>query len=97
MPTHVIVGGHLRVDPATRADYLAGCLAVVERARSADGCLDFAISADPIDPGRINVYERWESQQAVDAFRGSGPDADQTLAILDADVTEWDASRGRRP
>ncbi|MDT7571120.1 MAG: hypothetical protein QOE05_1294, partial [Actinomycetota bacterium] len=73
----VIVAGHLVVDPAERAGYLEGCQDVVELARSTEGCLDFAISADLTDPGRVNVYERWESQEAVEAFRGDGVSGDQ--------------------
>lgn len=41
----------------------------VEQGRRAAGCLDIAISADLIDPGRINIFERWESQEAVETFR----------------------------
>ena len=69
----VIVAGHITVEPDQREGDLAGCVAVVEQARRAAGCLDFAISADLTDAGRINIFERWESQAAVDAFRGSGP------------------------
>ena len=32
--------------------------------------LDFAISADLGDPRRVNVYERWESEEAVELSRG---------------------------
>ena len=67
----VIVAGHITVEPQQRESYLAGCVSVVERARGAAGCLDFAITADPIDPGRVNVFERWESQDALETFRGS--------------------------
>jgi quinol monooxygenase YgiN len=66
------------IDPERRESYLAACVPVVERARRANGCLDFALSVDPVEPGRINVFERWESQQAVEAFRGSGPSEDQS-------------------
>jgi hypothetical protein len=45
-------------------------------ARITAGCLDFALSADLIAPGRINVLERRESQAAVEAFRGSGVDGE---------------------
>ena len=69
----VIVAGHITVEPQQRESYLAGCVSVVERARGAAGCLDFAITADPIDPGRVNVFERWESQEAVKTFRRRGP------------------------
>ncbi|HEY0636599.1 MAG TPA: antibiotic biosynthesis monooxygenase family protein [Pseudonocardiaceae bacterium] len=92
----VIVAGHLVVDPEGRESYLAGCAGVVERARRAPGCLDFAVAADLVDPGRIVVYERWESRAAVEAFRGSGPGDDQATAIRAADVAEYDVA-GVRP
>ena len=82
----VIVAGHITVEPQQRESYLAGCVSVVERARGAAGCLDFAITADPIDPGRVNVFERWESQEALEAFRGSGPGNEQGAAMLSVSV-----------
>ena len=91
----VIVAGHLTVEPGQRGDYLAGCVAVVEQARTTGGCLDFAISADLLDPGRINIFERWESQAAVEAFRGSGPSDDQGAAIQSAEMAEYDISETR--
>lgn len=86
----VIVAGHLVVDPATREQYLDGCKAVVEQARVAPGCLDFAITADLLDANRINLFERWESRDAVEAFRGSGVDDEQGRMILGASVEEYD-------
>lgn len=86
----VIVAGHLIVDPTQRQSYLADCASVVQQARRAAGCLDFAITADLVDPGRINIFERWESQSAVEAFRGSGPSDEQSAAMLAASVAEYD-------
>jgi quinol monooxygenase YgiN len=60
----VIVAGRITVDPEQRESYLAGSIGVVEKARRAAGCLDFAIMADLLDPGRVNLFERWESQAA---------------------------------
>ena len=91
----VIVAGHLIVEPAQRHDYLASCVNVVRQARTAEGCLDFALSADLIDAGRINILERWESQAAVDAFRGSGVDGEQGAAIVSASVAEYDVDAVR--
>ena len=45
----VIVSGHLIVGIEVRDDYLAGCADVVEQARRAPGCLDFALSGDLLD------------------------------------------------
>jgi len=86
----IIVAGHITVEPQQREAYLAGCVSVVDQARRAAGCLDFSITADLIDPGRINVFERWESQAAVEAFRGSGPSDEQGAAMLSASVAEYD-------
>jgi quinol monooxygenase YgiN len=85
----VIVAGALLVDPATRADYLRGCEEVVAAARRAPGCLDFALSPDLLDPGRINVYERWRSREELHRFRGSGPADEQSQALLDVRVGEY--------
>jgi quinol monooxygenase YgiN len=91
----VIVAGHITVDPEQRADYLAGCDAVVRQARQALGCLDFAISADLLDPARVNIFERWASQEAVEAFRGSGPSDEQGAAIQSAAMAEYDIGETR--
>ncbi|BAD56766.1 antibiotic biosynthesis monooxygenase [Nocardia farcinica] len=91
----IVVAGHLVVDPAQRADYLAGCAEVVAQARAARGCLDFAIGPDLVDPARINVYERWATAADVAAFRGSGPGGEQRAAIRAASVSEYDVSAER--
>jgi len=85
----VIVAGHITVESHQREAYLAGCVSVVEQARRATGCLDFAITADLLDSSRINIFERWESQAAVETFRGSGPSDDQSAAIVSASVAEF--------
>ena len=86
----IIVAGHLRVDPQDRDAYLAGCESVVVAARTSKGCLDFTISADPIEDDRINVYEAWESVDAVEAFRGDGPESGQENMIVGADVSQYE-------
>jgi quinol monooxygenase YgiN len=91
----VIVAGHITVEPQQREAYLAGCVSVVEQARGTAGCLDFAITTDLIDPGRVNIFERWASQAAVDAFRGSGPSDEQGAAMRSASVAEYDVAAVR--
>ena len=91
-----IVSGIIRVDEAERDHYLAGCLEVVVAARATEGCIDFHISADPIESDRINVYEQWESVAAVEAFRGSGPSDEQAAAIRDASVWQHEVASSAR-
>ena len=92
----VIVAGHITVEPQQREPYLAGCVRIVEQARRAVGCLDVAICADLVDPGRVNIFERWGSQTALEAFRRGAPDTEQRLAMLTVCVQAYDiADAGR--
>ncbi|MEV2274727.1 antibiotic biosynthesis monooxygenase family protein [Nocardiopsis sp. NPDC049922] len=92
-----IIAGSISVDPSDRDAYLRGCSAIVEQARSAPGCLDFALSADPLDPARINVYERWESEADLERFRGSGPSEDQEGQIVSASMARYVISSVQAP
>ncbi len=86
----IIVAGHVTVDPEQREAHLAGSISIVEKARQADGCLDFAMTADPLDPSRLNLFERWESQEAVKAFRRRAPRNKHRAAMLSVSVAEYD-------
>jgi quinol monooxygenase YgiN len=86
----VIVAGHITVDPEQRESYLAGRMRVVEKGRRLDGCFDAAITADLLDRGRVSLFERWESQAAVEPFRRSGPGDKQRAAMLSVSVAECD-------
>ncbi len=88
----VIVAGHITVEPLQRESYLASCVSVVERARGAAGCLDIAITADSVDPGRVNIFERWESQAALDTARGNAPGFEQAEAMLSVSVADYDVA-----
>jgi quinol monooxygenase YgiN len=85
----IVVAGALTVDAARREGYLEGCVDVVIAARSAPGCLDFALSADLLDPARINVFERWASEEDLQRFRGGGPGEGQRAALVRVDVGEY--------
>jgi quinol monooxygenase YgiN len=77
----LIVAGHFAVDPADRDAFLAGREESMRATRTEGGCLEYVMSADPIDPTRVVLFERWADQSAFDAHmaeiakapRGSGP------------------------
>jgi quinol monooxygenase YgiN len=45
-----------------------------------------------VQPDRINIFERWESRAAVEAFRGTGPSDEQRGAMLSASVAEYEVA-----
>jgi quinol monooxygenase YgiN len=88
----IIVAGSIYVRPSRRDTFVAASLEAVAAARRAPGCLDFVVAADPVDPDRVNVYERWETDAAVEEFRGDGPGPDLTADIVRADVARYTIS-----
>ena len=99
----IIIAGHLRVAATEREQYLAAVAEVAVQARRAPGCLDFVQSADPIDPERINIYERWDDDDVLASFRTSGGDegdagaAASTPAVLGAEVSKFRISSVEAP
>ena len=93
----IIVAGWLAVAPEGRDAYLEGCAEAVRLAREAAGCLEYALGADLLDPGRVTVYERWESDEDLERFRGSGPSDEQAAQILGASVARYRISAVEAP
>jgi hypothetical protein len=48
--------------------------------------------ADLIDPGRVNLFERWESQAALETARGNAPGFEQAEAMLSVSVADYDVA-----
>jgi quinol monooxygenase YgiN len=93
----IIVAGTLTVDAADRERYLAAVADVARQARAFPGCLDFVQAADPIDGERINVFERWESDEDLERFRTSGGPELDTPPLLDAAVHKYRISGVEQP
>ncbi len=82
----IIVSGRIYVRPGARENFLTRSAAAVAQARRTNGCLDFVVSADPVESDRVNVYEEWESEEALLRFRGDGPGEDLSSSIVRAKV-----------
>ncbi len=64
--TIAIVQGVFSVSPEARERFLEASLDGMRSARSEDGCLEYVLAADPIDPGRVVLSERWASVEDLD-------------------------------
>ena len=72
----IIVGGTFEVEPDQREEFIASRHDLMRASRSEAGCLEYTFSADPIEPHRVLLFERWESQSDLDAHlagMGAGP------------------------
>jgi quinol monooxygenase YgiN len=84
----IIVSGRIHVRLGFRTEFLKLSAEAITTARRTEGCRDFVVAADPIEPDRVNVYEEWETEEALQKFRGEGPGQDLSSLILTAEVTQ---------
>ncbi|MGI0151898.1 MAG: putative quinol monooxygenase [Thermoplasmata archaeon] len=61
----LIVAGHFDVDPAEREKFIAERDEAMRKSRAEEGCHVYAMSPDPLDAGRVLLFERWESKEAL--------------------------------
>ena len=65
----IIISGKIYVDEDRREKYIAEFTDLMARARKHEGCIDLVIAADPLEGDRINNYEAWESEEALQKWR----------------------------
>ena len=85
----IIIAGYLRTAAGDRSRYLDAVADVAVLARRAEGCLDFVQAADPLDPERIHIFERWATDEDVERFRTSGGPELDAPPLLSGDVHKY--------
>ncbi|MBW8826081.1 MAG: antibiotic biosynthesis monooxygenase [Acidobacteria bacterium] len=75
-----IVTGVFQLDPSDVDAFLESRKAAMKNSRAEKGCLEYVMAADPLDPGRVILSERWESRADLDAhiaaMRSAPPEPD---------------------
>lgn len=92
----IIIAGHTLTELVGRDAAVRAFSDMVERARKHDGCLDFSISADPVDAERTNLFELWRDQESLDAWRkvAKGP---RGVKIRKAHVKLYRTEKAEKP
>jgi quinol monooxygenase YgiN len=62
---NVIVQGVFVVEPAERDRFIEGGKDGMRASRAEEGCLEYVYAADPLDPARVVLSERWESMDLL--------------------------------
>jgi quinol monooxygenase YgiN len=65
----VIYAGTITMDPKVRDRYVALRLEQTRLYRAQPGVLGYAITADAVDPSVVNVFECYESEEALAAHQ----------------------------
>lgn len=63
----LIVAGTLDLAPEHRAKLLELAQPLMRASQAEEGCHDYLMMPDPFEPGRVRIFERWASQDALDA------------------------------
>jgi quinol monooxygenase YgiN len=96
----VIVGGTFVLDPSQRDAFLASRRDMMTTSRGEPGCLEYTFAADPIDPSRVVLFERWENQEALDAHlvavRANPQPSDSEVVPITSSITIYDVSGERQ-
>jgi quinol monooxygenase YgiN len=63
--TEVIVQGVFVVDPQDRARFIEASIEGMRASRAEEGCVEYVFAADPLEPDRVVLSERWESMELL--------------------------------
>ncbi len=72
----IVIAGEIDFPPENRDAALAGAKALIDLALAEPGCRHYAWTADPHLPGRVHVFEQWDSAAELqehlegEAYRG---------------------------
>ena len=67
----IIVSGSIVIDPANTARATELTTELMAATRAEPGNLSYGFYADVEQPGRYQLYEEWETQEAIDAHNAS--------------------------
>jgi quinol monooxygenase YgiN len=95
----LIVAGSFEVAPERRDEFIASRTESMPTSRAEAGCDEYVLAADPLVPGRVVLYERWESKEtlaahlaAMRAARAAAGDTASPVPVLASEIVQYEIS-----
>jgi quinol monooxygenase YgiN len=64
----IVIAGWIDVEPDARDELVDASIPFQQSTREQEpGCNGYVFAADPLDPGRVHVFEEWASPEALEA------------------------------
>lgn len=63
----IIIAGRVPIKPGTQAEALKVAQVMADASQAEDGCLQYRFYIDPTDPDSLFIFERWETEAALQA------------------------------
>jgi quinol monooxygenase YgiN len=96
---NVIVQGTFSVDPSERDRFVETSVDAMRSSRREEGCLEYVMAADPLDPERVVLSERWESmdhlQQHLAQQKSAARGADARPVPRSVEITLFEVAASR--
>ncbi len=89
----IIVSGTLRIDPADIDQAMALGSTMAGASLAEDGCHAYGFWQDPNDPGRIRVFEEWDSPEVLDQHFATPHMAEFMTGLGQLTISDMDLSR----
>ena len=80
----ILINGYVQLDPGNETLALEQARDLMAETRTQNGCRAYVWSADPAVPGRVYVYENWETEADLAAHLAGHYYADMLALRLDA-------------
>jgi quinol monooxygenase YgiN len=97
--SEVIVQGVFSLDPADRDRFVEASIEGMRSSRQEEGCLEYVMAADPLDPERAVLSERWASMDHLNEHlarpRETPPGAEARPAPRSAEITVFEVASSR--
>ncbi len=95
----VIVQGVFTLDPTERDKFVETSVEGMRSSRREEGCLEYVMAADPLDPERAVLSERWESmddlQRHLDQQRSTAPGGSPRPRPKSVELTLFEVATSR--
>ena len=73
---------------------------MMRTSRGEPGCIEYTFAADPLDPSRVVLFEKWEDQASLDAHiaaqRAAPRPTTPGIKPISSSITLYDVA-GERP
>jgi quinol monooxygenase YgiN len=77
----IVIAGDIHLDPKDREAAIKAALEMMAASAKENGCIHYRFYADLEDPGRLHVYEEWQSPAALEAH-GKSPHMAKWRSVL---------------
>jgi quinol monooxygenase YgiN len=88
----VVYAGTITMDPEVREQFISLRLEQIRKYREQPGVLGYAITADSVDPAVVNVFECYESEDALAAHQAMH-EQNLEVPVRSYNLYRYDATR----